>query len=146
MEKLDINSSEHPNRDPYTLERDALTFPERLIELYLSDLLEENDISYSVRKGRARIKVDEKGHLFTRGNEYSALTKSDLQQAQIEAFYAKCAPASSVSHLCVISSLLVCLCIFADPGVPNTHHSRQRLVYRAAQGQHLHIALDRSLC
>lgn len=89
MEKLDINSCEHANRDPYTLENEALFFPERLIELYLADLLEEHNISYSVRKGRARVKVDEKGHLMHKDGGFSTLTKDDLRQAQIEAFYAK---------------------------------------------------------
>lgn len=90
MDKFDINSSEHANRDPYTVERDAITFPERLLELYLADLLEEHDVAYSVRKGRARIAINAQGQLRSKDGGFTTLTKDDLRQAQIEAFYAKC--------------------------------------------------------
>ena len=98
MEQLDINSSEHANRDPYAVEGEALTFPERLIELYLADLLEEHDVAYSVRKGRARINIDSAGRLRSRSGEFTTLTKEHLRQAQIEAFYAKCAQLYDISH------------------------------------------------
>lgn len=124
MEKFDINSSEHANRDPYAVEGDALTFPERLIELYLSDLLEEHDIAYTVRKGRARVRINPAGQLKSRSGEFTTLTKDDLRQAQIEAFYAKCA--APLTRFLAI-------------------HHPQRVVPRAPGGRHLPLPALRPL-